>query len=155
MCPNSRPAESAGHKPTKLLAALLAGASTLILMGFLWPGMSSWLAQALLVTAMPVLLILLGCSRSLSRALLIAMGVLWSLLVGSWAALIWLDGEGVPSAGGIPLVLWILVCGLVLLPLALVSWAYAATFTSIARPSPTDGPRQRARSAKSPDREIS
>lgn len=117
------------------MAALLSGASLLILTGFLWPGLFSRVVQALLVTAMPVLLILLARSRSLSRTLLIAMAALWSLLGGSWVALIWLAGAGVLRLGGIPLVLWILVCGLVLLPLALVSWVYAATFRPHSRPS--------------------
>lgn len=132
------------------MAALLSGASLLILMGFLWPGLFSWVLQALLVTAMPVLLILLSRSRSLSRTLLIAMAALWSLLGGSWVVLIWLDGGGVLRFGGIPLALWILVCGLVLLPLALVSWAYAATFRPPARPS--DGARREALSARSSER---
>lgn len=150
MRPNSRPSDSAGHKSERLLAALLSGASLLILMGFLWPGLFSWVLQALLVTAMPVLLILLGRARALSRTLLIAMAALWSLLGGSWVALIWLDGGGVLRLGGIPLVLWILVCGLVLLPLALVSWAYAATFRPPARPS--DGARREALLARSSER---
>ena len=128
MCPNARPAEPGGLKPRGVLAALLSGASVLILVGFLWPGSIGRLVQALLVTAMPVLLILLACSSSLSRLLLVAMAALWSLLGGSWAALIWLDGERALTLGGIPLVLWILIFGLGLLPLGLVTWAYAATF---------------------------
>lgn len=111
-----------------MLAALLTGASLLILVGFLGSGSIGWLAQALLVTAMPVLLVLLSCSASISRLLLVAMAGLWLLLGGSWVALIWLDGSGILTLGGIPLVLWILVFGLGLLPLGLVSWAYAATF---------------------------
>ena len=140
MRPKSRPADPTGAKSEGLLAALLSGVSLLILMGFLWPGFLSWVVQALLVTAMPVLLILLARSRSLSRTLLIVMAALWSLLGGSWVALIWLDGREVLRFGGIPLVLWILVCGLVLVPLALVSWAYATTFRPHARSSDRGSP---------------
>jgi hypothetical protein len=86
------------------------------------------LAQALLVTSMPVLLILLGNVKSLSRRLSAAMAALWLLLGGSWALLIWVDGAGVPLIGGTPFVLWVLVFGLGILPLYLVSSAYAATF---------------------------
>lgn len=89
-----------------------------------------WLAQALLVSAMPVLLILLSCATSPPRLLLVAMTALWILLGSSWAALIWLDGVGVRTLGGVPLVLWILIFGLGLLPLVLVSWVYVATFRS-------------------------
>jgi len=112
------------------LAGLLTVTSLLILVGFLRAGSSGWLAQALLVSAMPVLLILLSCAASPSRLLLIAMTALWILLGSSWAALIWLDGVGVRSLGGVPLVLWILIFGLGLLPLVLVSWVYVATFRS-------------------------
>ena len=56
------------------------------------------------------------------------MVALWLLLGGSWTALIWVDGSGVPMLGGIPLVFWILVFGLGFLPLVLVSLVFAATF---------------------------
>jgi hypothetical protein len=128
MSPNARSVESGGQKLRGVLAALLTGASVMILVGFLGSGSIGWLAQALLVTAMPVLLVLLSSSASIARLLLVAMAGLWLLLGGSWAALIWLDGSGILTLGGIPLVLWILVFGLGLLPLGLVSWAYAATF---------------------------
>ena len=130
MCPNRRSIESGGRNRRGVLAALLTGASWLILVGFLWPGAMGWLAQALLVSAMPVLLILLSCATSPPRLLLVAMTALWILLGSSWAALIWLDGVGVRTLGGVPLVLWILIFGLGLLPLVLVSWVYVATFRS-------------------------
>jgi hypothetical protein len=128
MCPNTRPVEAVGQKTRRVLAALLTGASVLVLIGFLWPGSLGWQTHALLVAGMPVLLVLLASSTSLSRALLVAMATLYILLGGSWVALIRLDGEGSLTLGGIPLVLWILVLGLALLPLGLVSWTYAATF---------------------------
>ena len=132
-----------------MLAVLLTGTSALTLIGFLWSGSLGRLVQALLVTAMPVLLILLACSSSLTRPLLIAMAVLWSLLGGSWVALIWLDGVGPLTLGGVPLVLWILILGLAILPLGLVSWAFATTFESHG-PAP-ERPDRRVESADRPD----
>lgn len=132
---------------------MLTAASVLILIGFLWPGMVGRLAQALLVTSMPVLLILLGNVRSISRRLLVAMAALWLLLGGSWALLIWVDGAGVPLVGGTPLVLWVLVLGLGIVPLILVSLAYAATFgpgkTAADRPARDGGSKRHAEKGSS------
>jgi len=130
MCPQTRAVESEARRPGDRLAASISGLSVLILIGFLWSGVFGRLAQALLVTSMPVLLILLGRARNTSRRLWVAMAVLWLLLGGSWAALIWAAGAGVPLLAGVPLVLWILVFGLGILPLALVSWVHAATFAA-------------------------
>lgn len=151
MRPNARPVESGGQRLRGVLAALLTGMSALILIGFLWSGSLGRVAQALLVTAMPVLLILLACSSSLTRPLLIAMAALWSLLGGSWVALIWLDGVGALTLGGVPLVLWILILGLAILPLGLVSWAFATTF-ELQGPAPERSDR-RVESADRPDKE--
>lgn len=140
MPPTSSPADSAGQKARGALAGLLTAASLLILLGFLWPGSLGRVAHALLVCAAPVLLILLGQMTTRRRLLLAAMTSLWLLLSGSWVALIWLDGAGVRTLAGIPLVLWILILGLGLLPLALVSWASVATF----------GPRQAGLEATRP-----
>ena len=127
------------------MAASITVSSLLILLGFLWPGGLDRLALALLVVSMPVLLVLLGRSRGSQRRLRAAMVALWLLLGGSWAALIWIDGNGVPVLGGVPLVLWILVLGLGFLPLVLVSLAFAATFRA--------GRRQASRSAHRRHRE--
>ena len=128
MRPSSRPDSPATRRSRIALAASLTSASILILIGFLESDLVGWHAQALLVTAFPVLLILLSSASSLGRPLMGAMAVLWVLLGSSWVALIWLDGAGVPTVDGVPAVLWILVFGLTLLPLGVVSWVYASTF---------------------------
>ena len=128
MRPHPRAQSSATRPRRSAAAALLTSASLLLLAGFLGLDLLGRQAQALLVCVVPVLLILLSTARSSSRRLLGAMAGLWVLLGGSWSVLIWLDGAGVPRLAGVPLVLWILMLGLVLLPLGLVSWAYATTF---------------------------
>lgn len=145
MRPSTRNPESSDQKHRGSLAAILTGLAGLVLAGFLWPGLLGAPAQALLATAIPVLLILLACSTTLSRPLLAAMAVLWALLGGSWMVLIWLHRIGALSFGGIPLVLWILVFGLVLLPLGVVSWAHATTFGTVG--SSPDRPDRRAETA--------
>jgi hypothetical protein len=130
MRPSTRIPEASVQKRRGSLAAVLTGLAVLVLAGFLWPDLLSAPAQALLAKAIPVLLILLAGSTSLSRPLLAAMAILWALLGGSWMVLIWLDRVGALSFGGIPLVLWILVFGLGILPLGVVSWAYSTTFGS-------------------------
>lgn len=128
MRPHPRAQSSATQPRRSAAAALLTLASLLLLVGFLGLDLLGRQAQALLVCVVPVLLILLSTARSSSRRLLGAMVGLWVLLGGSWSVLIWLDGAGVPRLAGVPLVVWILMLGLVLLPLGLVSWAYATTF---------------------------
>jgi hypothetical protein len=150
MRPNSRPEDSVGRRTRTLLAALLTVTSVLVLVGFLWQEALGRVGQGLLVAGVPVLLILLSSSGALTRLLLATMTILWLLLGGSWVVLIWLDGSGVRTLGGIPLVLWILVLGLGILPLCLVSWVHAVSFSKrnrapvesgdvAAPPSPPDG----------------
>ena len=153
MCPQPRSVEAGGRRPGDGLAASLTAVSALILIGFLWPGLVGRLAQALWVTSMPVLLILLGTAGNISRRLSVAMAALWLLLGGSWALLIWVDGAGVPLLGGTPVVLWALVFGLGILPLILVSLAYAVTFgpneTVADRPERGGGPKRHAENGSS------
>lgn len=148
MCPQPRSVEARGRRPGDRLAAAISAVSVLILVGFLWPGVAGRVAPALLVTSMPVLLVLLGNVRNMSRRLLVAMAALWLLLGGSWVALIQVAEAGVPLLGGTPVVFWILVFGLGILPLALVSLAYAATFgpngPGADRPERDDGPNRGA-----------
>lgn len=109
---------------------VLTVSSALLFLAFGSGGVLAIGVTILLVSAMPVVLILLASGPRLSRRLLGALLVLWLLLAGSFLGLLWVsgaDGAAVRFAGK-PLSLVLLLVGLGVAPLVVVSWAYVATF---------------------------
>jgi drug/metabolite transporter (DMT)-like permease len=109
---------------------VLTASSALLFLAFGSSGILSAGVTALLVSAMPVVLVLLASSPRQSRRLTAALLTLWLVLAGSFCGVIWLSRAGLSATrvAGIPLSLGLLLVGLGLAPLALVTWTYAATF---------------------------
>lgn len=109
---------------------VLTTSSGLLFLAFGSSGILPHGVTAVLVSAMPVVLVLLASGPRLSRRLGFALLALWILLAGSFLGLIWLTRVGGAAAqvAGIPVPLGLLLVGLGLAPLALVSWTYATTF---------------------------
>ncbi len=110
--------------------AFLAIASPIILLTFLAGTALGDVVFALLAAAFPVALAVLGAGRGRPGRLLVPLAVLALILEACVVAMLVLRGR-VPDApwlGGLPLAAAVQVYGLFLLPLALVSLAYAFTF---------------------------
>lgn len=122
------------------LAALAIGSPLLLLSLLLGGKVGEWLF-ALTSVAFPVLLIAAGASRAgrLGRVAiaLVALGV---LLEAATIAILLLSGRPVSERTvlGLPPSTALMLLGMGLLPLILVSWAYAATFDA----GPSDGSRR-------------
>ncbi len=117
----------------RAILAFLAVSSLLILVAFVLGGPVAESVFALLAAVFPVALIALGAQRDGRLGpLLWPLVALTAILVGCVGAMLLLRGRllGGPWFGGLPLVTAVQVYGLFLLPLGLVSLAYAWTFES-------------------------
>lgn len=106
----------------------LAAASPLLLICLVTGGGWAVWGMALLAAGFPVALSVLGAARGGRLGPLgWVLGVLAALLAGGLAALVGLHAAGGWS-GDVPLSFLVLLATVWLAPLALVPWAYAATF---------------------------
>lgn len=115
----------------RALLALLGAAAPLLLAAALAEGAWARWLFALLAAAFPVALMALGALRRDRLGPLAGVFLaLFGILAAGLAALLALAGEGAdaPRLGGLPPAAAIQIYGLALLPLALVSLAYALTF---------------------------
>jgi hypothetical protein len=108
----------------------LAVGSAAILVACLTGG---WLAEWMFIlstVALPLFLILLGAAAGPRRvARLAGLGVLTLVLLSSNIGLGLLSrAPAEPWVLGLPLSAWLMLVGLVVVPLGLVGWLYAATF---------------------------
>ena len=114
--------------------AFLAVSSPLILLAFLVGTAAGEVLFAVLAVAFPVALIALGGQRrGLLGRLLWALVALLAILEACVVAMLALRGQvlAAPWIGGLPLATAVQVYGLFLLPLLLVSFAYASTFENL------------------------
>ena len=111
----------------------LAVSSPLILLAFLVGTAAGEVLFAVLAAAFPVALIVLGAQRrGRLGGLLWPLVTLLSILESCVVAMLALRGQvlAAPWIGGLPLAPAVQVYGIFLLPLLLVSFAYATTFES-------------------------
>jgi Na+/proline symporter len=92
---------------------VLTASSALLFLAFGSSGILSAGVTALLVSAMPVVLVLLASSPRQSRRLTAALLTLWLVLAGSFCGVIWLSRAGLSATrvAGIPLSLGLLLVG--------------------------------------------
>ena len=115
----------------RAILAFLAVSSPLILLTFVVGGPVAEVLFGLLSVLFPVALIALGAQRGGSLGpLLWPLAALAAILAGCVAAMLLLRGRilDAPWLGGLPLATAVQVYGVFLLPLGLVSFAYAWTF---------------------------
>ncbi len=108
-------------------AAVLTAASALILVFLVWNHPLADVGLALLVALFPVALIVQGATPERPpRVLTVPLSLLALVLVASLVGLVWLSSTGRVTTPllGVPLSLWILTLGLVVVPLAIVTWAH-------------------------------
>ena len=83
-----------------------------------------------MICGLPILLIVVGTQGR--RPSYLALLSIWLLLSGSWLGIGWLSSATDlthPSAGAATTVLGLMLLGLGLIPLVLVSWLFARSFT--------------------------
>jgi len=122
--------QPSGRKPPRAAPAALAAASIVLLAATFVAGPAGEWVYVVLTPLFPVLLILLAVERrgSASRWLWGSVIALAILLVGSGVGIRLLDAEAEqPWVLGLPLSAIVMGLGLVLLPLLLVGFGFAAT----------------------------
>lgn len=115
----------------RTILAFLAAASPLILVSFVFGGPLLEVVYAVLAVLFPVALIALGAQRGGRLGPLAGpLASLAAILVACVVAMLLLRGRVAdgPWLGGLPLATAVQVYGVFLLPLGLVSFAYAWTF---------------------------
>ncbi len=113
----------------KAALILLTVISPSLLVALMWGGAGLvWLGIPM-ICGLPILLIVVGTRRPPLKALL----TLWLLLSGSWLGIAWLSRAtdlAHPSVGEATAVMGLMLLGLGVLPLVLVGWVFARSFST-------------------------
>lgn len=116
--------------PSRAALILLTLICPLLLIVLTVPGAATVWAAAPLICALPVLLIFVTAGGP--RPAAAGLWVVWTILTGTWIALGWITRSSAlaqPTAVQASLVMALMLLGLGLVPLILLGWLYARSFS--------------------------